>query len=325
MNKKQEEYLIRRISKNETHSDLLSFPRYIEIETINACNARCPMCTINDWKRNSKPMNDEMFEKIAKELIAHANVLKRVSLYRDGEPLLDKKLAKRIAILKEGGVKNVAISTNVSLLTEEKAKEILNAGIDFVMMSIDSLKKEVYEGIRVNLKFEDVLKNAINFIKLRDTIRPETKIWIRMVRQESNYNEWNEYKKFWSEKTSPGDRIYYHFIANWGGQLANFKPISKSYEPNLPCVALWSLFVIFSDGDVSLCNVDYNKKYSLGNIMSNSIKELWQSKLISEKRDLHLNGRKKEICICKNCNVWDEPIDLDPISSEYADSIELSD
>ncbi len=42
------EYLQRRISPQESYEDLLNFPRFIEIETVNACNARCPMCTIDD-------------------------------------------------------------------------------------------------------------------------------------------------------------------------------------------------------------------------------------------------------------------------------------
>ena len=45
-------YLNRRIDKQAKFENLLEFPKYIEIETVNACNARCPMCTINDWERN---------------------------------------------------------------------------------------------------------------------------------------------------------------------------------------------------------------------------------------------------------------------------------
>ena len=41
-------------------------------------------------------MKDDVFNKISDELIENKNYLKRVSLYRDGEPLIDKKLAKRI-------------------------------------------------------------------------------------------------------------------------------------------------------------------------------------------------------------------------------------
>lgn len=317
---KFERYLSERISPQETYSDLLRFPRYIEVETVNVCNARCPMCTIDDWERGSKPISDEIFKKVADEIIANADQVNRVSLYRDGEPLIDKKMPDRIATLKQGGVKNVGISTNVSLLTEQKAKDLLNAGIDTIIFSIDSLQKEIYESIRVRLKFEQVLENALRFIELRNQIRPQTKIWIRMIRQESNKNEWPEYEKFWRSKVAPHDRVYFHNIFNWGGQLDNFKAISSSFEPNLPCVALWSLFVIFSNGDVPLCNVDYNNKFPTGSILTHSIQELWQSKIMNERRVMHLTGQKSCISICQNCNVWDESPDLKGISAQYGGS-----
>ena len=107
-----QDYLVRRISPSGTYPALLKFPSYFEIETINACNARCPMCTIDDWERGSKPMTDQLFAKLAAELSDHSDEVKRISLYRDGEPLLDKKLAGRIAILKDGGIKNVAIQAD---------------------------------------------------------------------------------------------------------------------------------------------------------------------------------------------------------------------
>ena len=237
---KFKDYLVRRISPKENIDSLLEFPKFIEIETVNACNARCPMCTINDWERNYPVMKDDVFNKISDELIENKRFLKRVSLYRDGEPLIDKKLAQRINKFKEAGINETSIATNVSLLNEKRSREILEAGLGLVIMSIDSLKKDVFENIRVRLKFDEVKENAINFLKLRDKINPNCRVWIRMIRQESNKDEWNDYYNFWKSYASENDRIYYHNIFNWGGQLDNYKSIEKSFEPNLP-VLLYGL------------------------------------------------------------------------------------
>jgi sulfatase maturation enzyme AslB (radical SAM superfamily) len=322
---KAREYLVRRVSPDERYDDLLRYPRYVEVETVNACNARCPMCTIEDWTRDSPTMKADLFRKISDDLVAHADVLKRVSLYRDGEPLLDKKLPERIAILKDGGIRQVTISSNIGLLSEKIAKALLEARLDVIIMSIDSLQKDVFESIRVRLDFDEVLTNALRFIELRNRIRPETKIWMRMIRQESNRNEWPAYEAFWKGKLSPSDRIYFHNIFNWGDQLDGFRPMAMSYEPRLPCVSLWSLLVIFANGDVPLCNVDYNNKYPTGSVLTHSIAELWQSKIMSERRQLHLDGKKECISLCGKCNVWDEPESANPfISSQYAEKVPLS-
>jgi len=321
---KAKEYLVRRVSADERYEDLLSFPRYIEIETVNACNARCPMCTIADWQRHTPTMKDDLFKRIADEIIEHRDVVKRVGLFRDGEPLLDKKLPKRVAMLMDGGVKMTSICTNVSLLTEERSRALLEAGLGLIILSIDSLDKEVFESIRVRLKLEEVLENAHKFIELRDQIRPETQIYMRMIRQESNYDEWPTYEAFWRPKLAPNDKLYYHNIFNWGGQLDGFEAVAPTRELALPCVSLWSLLVIFGDGRVPLCNVDYNNKYPTGSVLENSIAELWQSKIMSEKRELHLSSKKGCISICKNCNVWDDGhVEEGAISPDYSEELAL--
>lgn len=322
--KRAKEYLNRRISPDEPYEDLLSFPRFLEIETVNACNARCPMCTIDDWQRHTPTMKDDLFKRIADEIIDHRDVVKRVSLYRDGEPLLDKKLPDRVAILKDGGVNATSISTNVSLLKEDRSRALLEAGLDMIIMSIDSLDKDVFESIRVRLKLEEVLANALKFIELRDQIRPQTRIYMRMIRQEGNEDEWPSYEAYWRPKLAENDRLYYHNVFNWGGQLNGFNAIEGSYEPGLPCVALWSLLVIFGDGRVPLCNVDYNNVYPTGSVLENSIEELWRSKIMNERREQHLTGKKACISLCEHCNVWDEgQITNGSISPHYSEQVAL--
>jgi len=147
-------------------------------------------------------------------------------------------MAKRVAMLKDGGVKKVGISTNVALLSEKVSRDLLEAGLDEIVLSVDSLKKEVFETIRVRPKFDEVLENSLRFIELRNRIRPQTSIWMRMVRQKLNKDEWPAYEAYWKPRLSSVDRLYY--TNNWGDQLANFSPVSESYQPKLPCVALWS-------------------------------------------------------------------------------------
>ena len=320
---KLESYLSRRIDSKSKFQNLLEFPKYVEIETVNACNARCPMCTINDWERNYPVMRDNVFNKISDEIIENKEFVKRVSLYRDGEPLIDKKMPQRINKFFKNGIKETSIATNVALLNEKTSRDLLESGLGMVIFSIDSLKKEVYEKIRVRLKFEQVRDNAIKFLELRDKINPKCRVWTRMIRQESNYNEFDDYYNFWRKYASEVDRIYYHNIFNWGGQLDGYKSVEKSYEPNLPCVALWSLMVFFANGDVPLCNVDYNNKYPTGNVMKNSIRELWKSKIMNARRKLHLDGNKKDISICVNCNVWDEVKGEELISPEFAEKVSI--
>lgn len=301
------EYLERRIDGGSVEA-LIGFPRYFEIETVNGCNASCPMCTIADWQRKDGVMKDGLFDKIADEIVRHPEV-KRVHLYRDGEPLLDKRLAKRISQLKLGGVAEVGISTNAQLLDEHRGLAILQAGLDEIILSIDSVYPNIYSQIRVGLDWATVTENAKRFFKLRDGLRSKCRIRVRMIRQELNEHEWyhGRFQAEWLPHISGRDTIEYRNIHNWGGQLGGFKPISQA-PTDKPCLALWSLMTIFADGSVPLCNVDYNNKFPLGNVKDNSIAELWQSFEQNRRRALHMTGERKIISPCANCTVWSEKV-----------------
>ncbi len=317
------EYLCQRISPEESFEDLLVFPRYFEIETVNTCNARCPMCTIESWTRHSPVMDMGLFTKIADEIGEYAEQVRRVSLFKDGEPLLDKKLPLRIALLKESGVENVAIHTNVSLLDEKRGPALLEAGLDEITLSVDSLKKDVFEEIREGLNFEVVLENALRFIELRNRIRPSAEIRMRMIIQDSNKEEFPEYEAYWSDKLASHDRCFSHNIHNWGGQLEGHKHVAASLQPRVPCVSLWSAMVIFADGDVPMCTVDFHNTHPTGSVVENSIKELWDSSVMAERRQIHMEHRRGIFPNCLTCNVWDEPSDFEAFSESYVKQLSV--
>jgi radical SAM protein with 4Fe4S-binding SPASM domain len=298
-------YILRRVQPDGSYEGLLEFPRYFEIETVNACNARCPMCTIDDWDRRDGLMDADLFEKIANEIGMHREDVTRVSLYRDGEPLIDKRLATKVGALKGRGVKRVAISTNASLLTIDKAEGLLINGIDEVLLSVDSLVPDVYEKIRKGLDFSEVMENCLKFIELRNAMKSDCQVWVRMIRQESNRNEWPEFQRFWTSRLRASDRVDYRNLHNWGSQLVNFRPVVQA-DTEKPCIALWSLMVIFANGDVPMCNVDYNNRYPLGNVKESSIVSLWRSKEQDRRRGLHLDGNRAAITPCMSCTVWSE-------------------
>ena len=81
---------------------------------------------------------------------------------------MDRKLEDRIKYLKDGGVRFVNISTNASLLFEDRGKSLLNSGIDEVLLSIDSVEKDIYENLRRGLNYENVINNIKTFFRLRD-------------------------------------------------------------------------------------------------------------------------------------------------------------
>ncbi|TVM04134.1 MAG: molybdenum cofactor biosynthesis protein MoaB [Candidatus Brocadia sp. WS118] len=291
----------------DTFADYLQFPLYYEIETVNACNASCKMCTVNKWRESGNPlMSPELFKKMADELIQYKDIVRTINLCRDGEPLMDKNLEGKIAYLKKGGIRHITFSTNAALLTKKRALSLLDCGLDEIMFSIDGLKKETFEKIREGLKFEKIVGNVLQFIKLRDSMVSKLKIRVRMVIQRENVSEVEEWGKYWRSVLQRQDSVHAKNVHSWANKLENYIPVKETGKLSTPCTSTFSTMIIRYNGDVTICPLDYDFKFVNGNINEQDIKDVWHHGAHFKKfRELHLQGLRDEFDFCRGCRLWD--------------------
>lgn len=287
-------------------SDCLKFPKFFEIETVNACNARCVMCTIKEWEGNdSAVMKDELFQKFVDEVSQFNDWIEIICLNRDGEPTLDKKLPLKIKQLKDVGIKKVRIVTNAQRLTNKFAQQILEAGIDEVMFSIDSIEKETYEKIRIGLDFDTVFNNILDYIQLRNDININSKITIRMVEMPQTMPGKEKWLSFWKSKVSDKDSVYTMPMHNWGNQLEEEVEKKVNFYSTKACISPFSSVAIHSDGKIGICAADYNTKHHMGDFSKESIQNIWQGENFNDVRIAHLNKNRNKYSICRGCDIWD--------------------
>jgi MoaA/NifB/PqqE/SkfB family radical SAM enzyme len=284
--------------------ELDKFPKYILIETVNTCNARCIMCGIDFDKKSKAVIKKDLFEKITREISRHRDHVEKVMLYLDGEPLMDKKLPERIRMMKEAGVKIVNIATNAGLLDKKWGKALIDAGLDEVFITIDSLKKDVYEKIRVRLDFDTVYRNTVNFIALRDKMKSGLVIRLNMVLQELNKDEEPAFQEHFQKLLSPKDFVTVRKSHNWASGV-NVRDWGDAADVNgYPCIALWGTCVVHVNGDVPLCCIDTETRHHLGNLLGQSIEEIWTGRIMADLKKMHIDGRRKEIPLCDGCTLW---------------------
>ena len=271
------------------------------------------MCTFAH--KLNRYIKDDLFQKVAKEIIENKKYIKYVVVQGRGEPLLDSSLGEKISVFSKEGIPTF-LSTNASLLTEDRSIELLEAKLSTIVLSIDSLNKKAYEKIRHGLIFETVLENILKFIELRNKISPSTQI--RMIEQSHNMGEWESFEKYWKPKLKPHDRLTVKKVHAWGGKLkiADVKNVETDQD-HFPCVSLWSFFSVLYDGSVPFCSGDgATEKFETGNCYNTSIKDLWKGKMWNSYRELHLNGKKEPSIICKNCRIFAEPSDYEHIGKK---------
>lgn len=296
------------IEKTLGHSlqNLLVFPKFFLIETINWCNARCIMCGVDFSNKRKAVMSDDLFDKITSEIAKHSHHVEKVLLYLYGEPLLDKKLPLRIEKMKKAGVKKVNISTNASPLNQYNATQIINAGLDEIHIGFDSLKRDTFEAIRPQLKFEMVHENIVNFIHLRNQLNPNLDIRIQVTLQELNYQEADSLTRHWAPLLNRNDQVAVQKVHNWGATVEAMEFEDKDTANNIPCISLWGTLCIHVNGEVGLCCVDTNNDFPLGNVASQTFAQIWDDNPLKQMREKHIGGRRHEIPLCNGCTVWRE-------------------
>lgn len=289
-----------------SRDELERFPAYVNIETINTCNARCVMCGIDFDKKPLLRIDDALFARILDELRRWNHHVRKVNLFFDCEPLMDRRLHERIHALKEAGIRCVTIATNGSVLNDKRACEIIEAGLDEIYISIDSLDAKTFEAIRLRLSFAQVYQNTLAFIRMRDEFGGRTRIRVQMVVQESNVEETQRFADHWQPLLSPGDLVVCHKAHNWGGAVKVMEFGDGATINTLPCTSLWSNAMIHVDGSVALCSVDtvQGSEHAIGHLRDGSIETIWRSEAMAAMRRRHLEGLREGHPLCDGCTAW---------------------
>lgn len=125
----------------------IGFPAHPVWEVTGACNLRCIHCHAT----SGKPAPDELTTDEGKRLIdALARVDEfRMLVYSGGEPLVRPDLFELLEHSKRAGFINV-IATNGTLIDDEVAQRLREAGVAGAAVSLDSPRAEVHNRIRAN-------------------------------------------------------------------------------------------------------------------------------------------------------------------------------
>lgn len=126
------------------------FPEVVLIDNTNACNLRCSMCDHKNMRRYRKvqTMDYGLYTRLMDE-IAKENPNARIWQIFFGDPFLCKDMPQRIRYAKDQGLTDVVLNSNGMLMTPDKGRAVIEAGLDAMYVGIDAARAETYEQVRV--------------------------------------------------------------------------------------------------------------------------------------------------------------------------------
>jgi len=281
-------------------------PKILEISTVHGlCNASCVMCPIEEMPVKVI-MSNEKFRQVLDKIKDHIHEMVMVSFVGMGEPLLDKGLEEKIKMAKAFGFKRARVITNASALTDKRARKLLDAGMDLVIVSVDSIDPATYESIRVNLSFDQVINNIKNFVKLRNEGNYDAEIHVRMIVVDRNKGEVEEYINYWKPivDDKKGDLVLSFPEHNWPQADPRGELGQKLYPKTTECSYLSDRLTVQATGAIQLCCVDNNADFfDLGNVFDADPIRVYNGEIFSKCRELMVKGEIDKIDPCKYCNV----------------------
>tara|TARA_B100001113_G_scaffold77431_1_gene60626 strand:- start:1585 stop:2610 length:1026 start_codon:yes stop_codon:yes gene_type:complete len=189
---------------NKLHKDKLSRSfEYLRISVTDRCNYRCSYCMPSEiFNKNYNYISQDKILSY-EEIIRMACILKKIGLKKirltGGEPLLRRNIDKLINQLKtKAKIEHVGMTTNGSLLTEEKLQSLKEAGLDSLTLSLDTLKPGKINQINGAKKQFNVDKALKGIEKYFGLIKTNTVV-IKGVNDEEIFDIINRVRKFKSE------------------------------------------------------------------------------------------------------------------------------
>lgn len=155
-------------------TQLRSRPRQVHVGTNWTCNLRCNFCLLTQESTQKRlkalpprqlEIGEPVFEAI-KELMPYPELITLTPL---GEPMLYSRFGQLLEHHRRIGSRNLSMTTNANLINDERARMLVEGGMNHMFVSVDSSDPDVYAGMRVRgdlAKVEEGLE-AINRWKER--------------------------------------------------------------------------------------------------------------------------------------------------------------
>jgi MoaA/NifB/PqqE/SkfB family radical SAM enzyme len=139
----------------------------VYIEPTNRCNLQCVTCIRNSWDEPLGEMKPATFARII-EALRLLSPPPDVLFGGLGEPLSHPDIAEMVTQTKALG-SSVELITNGMLLNKSLSKQLIDAGLDRLWVSLDGATPESYKDVRLGAALPEVLNNLAEFRHARWT------------------------------------------------------------------------------------------------------------------------------------------------------------
>ncbi len=304
----------------------LDTPFIIFVDPSDKCNFQCKFCPTGDRNlmketpgRNYGHMDFDLYKKIINDICKFDKPIRVLRLYKDGEPLLNPNFIDMVKYAKDTNcTERIDTTTNASLLSPKKNIEMINAGLDRINISIEGINTQQYlEFSQFKINFEELIDNIAHLYENRKNCEIIVKINGDLLSHDDKQQFYNMFGDI-------ADGVYIEHIMSCWPEF-QLREVSVNQEHGIygqeikevsVCPYVFYSFSINSDGSASLCFLDWARKLIIGDVNTQSVKEIWLGDKMKEYQKMFLKHERKKHPVCGNCGQLSHglPDDIDKYS-----------
>lgn len=281
-------------------------PHEVLFDLNTHCNHRCFFCSNHRIAERSF-LDKELMLRLMGE--CREMGVTDIGLYATGEPFFRKDLAECVRSAKEFGFSYIFITTNGALATPDRAKEVMDAGIDSIKFSINAGNRESYRAVHGRDDFDKVIENLRWCHKYRTEQKLKVKLYVCMVPTHLTEGQWDQLMELVGDCV---DSSSLRSCSNQGGNMLENNATEKIDAGNLlgslpgglaqggRCPDPFYRAVITSEGYLTVCVVDFQNALCVADLNKTTLKEAWNNEYARRVRGAHLGGNLEGL-VCASC------------------------
>lgn len=290
----------------------------IVMEVFGGCNYTCQMCPQSNpgrGKNFTRKMPLKNFKKILDDLVPKYG-MPQINLEGSGEPTMAKDLPEYIKVVKNKGLK-CFMYCNGARLNGKFMEDVIDAGIDFIRISVIGYNKKKYEEWMNINNFDLILSNLKeiqNYIHKHNRNCKLSTYHLITDNKSLDY-EIEEYKK--NIINQVGCTAYIWKMHNWSGNYENKNPRKKTDRrscgrPFAPEITIRAGGKKDRTGALVPCcqtlGPPNEEKSILGHLDNQTLEEIYNDLPYQKLLKAHSNKNFDEIDYCKNCDfLYEDP------------------
>ena len=264
-------------------AEYLDQPAEVSLETLARCNAACTFCPYPVLERKGERMSDELLYRLIDEM-ATFEVPFMFSPFKVNEPLLDNRFIDICRTVEAETRAALRIFTNGAPLTQRHIDDIASLDrVHHLWVSLNSHDPDEYQSL-MNIPFERTAKRLDN---LHSQYFPHP-----VVLSTVGYpNE--DFRRYCFERWPR-----FESVAIGKSSWLGYTEAQRQEVPDMPCLR-WFELSIMANGVVSLCCMDGQGDFPIGDLNDSTLLEVYNSPHYRERRERLLS--RLQVDICKTC------------------------